>query len=197
VGRIVDRDWEAFYAYQQTRTEPRELLLKALAYAGPAGGRAAVDLGCGQGFETIALLDAGWSVTAIDSSAAGLALLGESAGDRPGLTLVEESMTTVPIPSADLVHASYALPFCPPERFPAMWGHIRAALRPGALLAVNFFGPHDTWAGEEGMSFHSETEVRGMLDGLEVLELNERDEDGMSGAGPKHWHVFDVLARQP
>ena len=33
-----------------------------------------------------------------------------------------------------------------------------------------------------------------MLDGLEVLELTERDEDGMSGAGPKHWHVFDVLA---
>ena len=66
MGRIVDRDWEAFYAYQQTRAEVRPLLLKAIAYADPAGGRAAVDLGCGQGFETIALLDAGWTVTAVD-----------------------------------------------------------------------------------------------------------------------------------
>jgi tellurite methyltransferase len=197
VGRIIDRDWEAFYAYQQTRTEVRPLLLKAIAYADPTGGRAAVDLGCGQGFETIALLDAGWTVTAVDSSAAGLALVREGAGDRPGLSLVGGSMADVPIPPADLVHASFALPFCPPEHFAVMWEHIRAALRPGGLLAVNFFGPHDTWAGEEGMSFHSETEVREMLDGLEVLELTERDEDGMSGAGPKHWHVFDVLARRP
>ena len=104
-------------------------------------------------------------------------------------------MAAVPIPPGDLVHASSALPFCPPERFPQMWEHIRAALRPGGILAVNFFGPHDTWAGEEGMTLPLRD--RGARDARRAgasSTLTERDEDGMSGAGPKHWHVFDVLA---
>ena len=39
--------------------------------------------------------------------------------------------------------------------------------------------------------------VRGLVDGLELLALDEEDRDGDSFLGPKHWHVFDVIARQP
>ena len=36
-----------------------------------------------------------------------------------------------------------------------------------------------------------------LLDGLEVVELNERNEDGRSFEGTKHWHTFTVIARRP
>jgi hypothetical protein len=36
-----------------------------------------------------------------------------------------------------------------------------------------------------------------LCDGLEVLELTVRDEVAMSFAGPKYWHLYDLIARQP
>ncbi|KZM36758.1 hypothetical protein OJAG_05270 [Oerskovia enterophila] len=32
---------------------------------------------------------------------------------------------------------------------------------------------------------------------LDVVAFREEDEDGPSFSGPKHWHVFDVIARAP
>jgi hypothetical protein len=31
---------------------------------------------------------------------------------------------------------------------------------------------------------------------MEVVSFNEEDEDGQADSGPKHWHVFDVIARR-
>lgn len=38
-------------------------------------------------------------------------------------------------------------------------------------------------------------EVEGLVRGLEVVELTERSERGPAFSGPKHWHVFTVIAR--
>jgi hypothetical protein len=32
---------------------------------------------------------------------------------------------------------------------------------------------------------------------VRIMTFNEEDEDGQADSGPKHWHVFDVIARQP
>ena len=192
-------DWDEFFAAEQAR-EPRPLLGRALAVAGPGEGRHAVDLGCGQGIETRALLDAGWEVTAVDASGTGLRLLADAvAGDRSAserLHVVQARLEEHDVAPADLVHASFSLPYCPPERFDAMWWRIRGALRPGGVLAGQLFGVRDTWAGElEDVTFHSADQVAALLEGLDVVELTEVEEDGGSGRGPKHWHVFEVVAR--
>ena len=59
------------------------------------------------------------------------------------------------------------------------------------------FGVKDTWAGDEFMTFVDRDAVTRMLAGLEVLDLVEEDVDGDSFNGPKHWHVFDIVARRP
>jgi len=46
-----------------------------------------------------------------------------------------------------------------------------------------------------GMTFHARPEIDGLLDGLEILRLDETEEDGHAADGPKHWHIFDILAR--
>lgn len=101
------------------------------------------------------------------------------------------------LPSADLVYSGYALPFTRPERFADAWARVRNALTPGRVLAVNLFGDRDSWAGEPGMTFATEAEARALFDGLEVVHFHVEDEDGMAFSGPKHWHVFDVVARPP
>lgn len=44
------------------------------------------------------------------------------------------------------------------------------------------------------MTFHSREQLTERFDGWEVLRVDEQDEDGNSLAGPKHWHVFHVIA---
>ncbi|PVZ53661.1 hypothetical protein C9424_17135 [Arthrobacter sp. H-02-3] len=58
--------WTEYTAAQATRGV-RPLCLEAMGLAGPGNGRRAIDLGCGAGKETLALLDGGRQVLAVDS----------------------------------------------------------------------------------------------------------------------------------
>jgi hypothetical protein len=96
----------------------------------------------------------------------------------------------------DLLHASLSLPFCPPEHFDAFWLKVVDAVKPGGLFAGQFFGVRDSWANEPDMTFHTEEQVRRMLEDFEIKYFHERDEDGDAVSGPKHWHVFTVIAKK-
>ena len=175
------------------------MLLAACQRLGAGAGRMAVDLGCGDGTDTLVLLDRGWSVLALDIEPAGLALLRArippaSAGR---IRLLCASFADAVLPHAHLIHAGFSLPFCPPSRFPALWEQIRCALVPGAIFAGQLFGTRDSWAADPGMTFQDRSEVTRLLDGLEILELHEAERDGEAYSGPKHWHTYDILARQP
>lgn len=189
-------DWVEYYEAQAGR-EPREFFLDALERVGPAEGRSAVELGSGDGNETRWLLDHGWSVTAVDASPEGVALLRSRTGDRDDLTVVEARLEDVQLPPTDLVYSGFTLPYCPPDAFPALWQRIHDALRPGGWLVANLFGDRDTWASEfEDLTFHTEDQARALLAGYADVDLGIREEDGSSGRGPKHWHVLDVVARR-
>lgn len=208
--------WDAYYATVRVRA-PRDTLVAALAafdaerrgsVVGPAGpvgaGLRAVDLGCGDGTDTLALLERGWAVTAIDASPAFPAHLLDrvSPAARSRLDLRVEDFRTADLPASDLVHAGFALFFCPPESFAGVWQRIRAALRPGGRVACHLLGPQDTWAlqgAPDGtrMTWHDRVEVDALLAGLAVERLEETDEQGWSYAGEKRWHLWRVLARQP
>ncbi|WIM97022.1 methyltransferase domain-containing protein [Actinoplanes oblitus] len=172
----------------------RETLRRALDLAGPGRDRTAVDLGCGAGRETRALLEAGWRVHAYDSEPTML-----SATDRthPALTahlLAFEQITE--LPPADLIYAGYALPYQPRHSFDRLWTLIRAALRPAGLIAVDLFGVHDAWAGSPNMTFLTAAEAAALATGLTTEHWHEEDEVGPAFSGPKHWHVFELIARR-
>lgn len=195
-------DWAGFYAYTLggRGREPRPLFAKgqaALEAAGVAPGQA-IEIGFGDGTETLALLAAGWRVLAIDptpEAAEGL-LARVRPIDSGRLEIRTVVAQTVDLPPFDLLYAGYALPFVRPDAFAGFWAGVRRGLRPGGFLVLNVFGPHDTWAGDPGMTFLDDEDVRRLLDGLEVLAIDEEDRDGDSFVGPKHWHLFDVVARR-
>jgi SAM-dependent methyltransferase len=175
------------------------MLLAACNRLGGGDGRLAVDLGCGAGIDALALLDRGWSVLAIDIEPAGLASLRAQipAACAGRIRIACTSFADAALPPAHLIHAGFSLPFCPPRQFPAVWAQIRRALVPGAIFAGQLFGARDSWADDPGMTFHNRAEVSSLLDGLEILELRETERDGGAYSGPKHWHTYDILARDP
>jgi SAM-dependent methyltransferase len=195
-----EQGWEQYYQKIQGRA-PRSLLLNTLTYFpdGPAQtGRTAIDLGCGDGTETAVLLERGWNVLAIDGEPASISYLSEKVTEeqRGRLQTRVVKFEDVTLPPVDLIHASLSLPFCPPEHFETLWTKIGDAVKPGGRFAGHFFGVRDSWVDQPGMTFHTEDQVRRMLGDFEIEHFDEMDEDGKAVSGPKHWHVFTVIARK-
>jgi SAM-dependent methyltransferase len=189
--------WTDYYDEQGDR-EPRELLLDVLDGFGDGAGEA-VDLGCGQGIDTLAMLERGWHVFAIDAEPEGIRRLRRRVPQRLAGALRSEvaSMQDVELPPVDLVWASFSLFFCPPELFEGLWARVRDAIRPGGRFAGQLLGDRDTWAARNEISAFARADAERLVDGLEVERFDEEDEDGEACSGPKHWHLFHVVARRP
>jgi tellurite methyltransferase len=192
--------WDDFVRSSRLRP-PRELLrrtLGAFLLEGRSPG-VAVDLGCGSGPDTAELLRRGWTVHAVDTNAEGLRLLREGV---PADALARLHLHALPfqdlaLPRCDLVWSSWALPYCPRDRWPAFWRGLRAALTPGGRVAADLFGPRHAWAGEDGVFTISKADLRQALSGLQVEAFDV--EDGVRPSGPQmtRWHAFGISARQP
>jgi len=192
-----DNTWEDYYEKIKGRL-PRSLLLDVLK-SYPAGeSLQAIDLGCGDGTESALLLERGWQVLAVDGEPAAIQHLLRKVHQENTKRLQTQvaNFEDVILPPADLIHASLSIPFCKPEYFPILWQKIVDAIKPGGRFAGQFFGVRDSWANEPDMTFHTEDQVREMVEHFEIESFHEMDEDGNAVSGPKHWHVFTVIARK-
>ena len=192
-------DWVGYYEEQGER-EPRDVLMQALAMFEDEGRRGlAVDLGCGQGFDTAELLRRGWGVVAIDATEEGIRRLRRRIpeSDATRLRTVVSRMEDADVPTADFLYASFSLPYCRPQVFPRLWSDIREAIRPGGRFAGELFGDRDTWASsEEDMTFFDIASARGLFDGMELESFVEEENDDEGWGEMKHWHVFHAIARR-
>jgi len=197
----TDDTWAAYYQKVAGRP-PCPLFMKAMTYyAAPNAdllGRAAVDLGCGDGTETMALLHHGWQVLALDQHTDAIARVEARvpADLRHRLTtrccLMEEAV----FPQVDLVYAGLSLPFCSPAAFPTVWQQIVTALPVGGRFAGHLFGDRDGWAGPD-LTFQTVAEARSLFAGFVMEYFEEIEEDAPTALqGMKHWHIFEVIARK-
>ena len=191
-------DWADFAAITKEH-EHHPLLERAEALV-PANeqGRYALDLGCGGGRGTRFLLARGWHVTAVDSDPAAIAIVSQTQNEN--LRVVHSTFEDFEYGEAkrDLVSAQFSLPFLEPAKFASVFVRIKQAIRPGGVFAGQFFGPRDEWNKPgSNMTFVRREDIRGLMDGMRILELAEDDKEGCTATGAtKHWHVFHVIGQK-
>ncbi|OKH39100.1 SAM-dependent methyltransferase [[Phormidium ambiguum] IAM M-71] len=195
-------NWSDYYQAVEGRP-PRETLLKALAKfdADPllATPRFAVDLGCGDGRDTVELLRRGWRVLGIDGEEEAIArLLSRPDIDRQYLETRIDRFEVLSFPeNVDLINASFCLQFYPPADFPVFWQKIVAALRVGGRFCGHLIGDRDSWTAYPQMNCFTRQQVIDLLASLETEWLEEEEHPGKTALGvEKHWHLFHIVARK-
>ena len=147
----------------------------------------------------MAILRRGWRVFAVDAEQVGIdrLLLRASPQERERLQAQVASIEDVELPTADLVWAGYSIFFIPPQRFETTWESILASVRPGGRFAGQVLGERDSWAAGGDVNAHSRADAEALFDGCAIERFEEEENDGDACSGPKHWHLFHVVARAP
>jgi len=197
-------NWEPFYEMARNRG-PGETVLAALKEIEGRGKRRksanrAVDLGCGEGRDTMELLQRGWGVVAVDNTHNACERLQENAKKENlahHLKVIEASFADARWGKADLINAFLALPYCPPSKFPQVWQKMVKSLKRGGYISCNLFGDRHTWSNLPFISRSTGAEVDELLKDLEVVSLKELEREALGAGGQKIVsHEFVILARK-
>jgi SAM-dependent methyltransferase len=203
---MTDAQWVTYYD-AMANTPPRDTLLFALSRFDDEKKTVetsplAIDLGCGEGRDTVEMLRRGWRVLAIDGQEEAICRLLARPDLPPNAELVTQAARYEEIrleeSSALLVNASFSLPFCAPDYFPTLWRQILSSLVSGGRFSGQLFGDRDGWAGLANMTHHTRAEAVRLLAPLVLERFDEEERDGTTVTGsPKHWHIFHIVARMP
>lgn len=191
--------WKAYYERVNGRP-PRETLLKAVELFDGESSKFAIDLGCGTGVDTHGLLYLGWRVLAIDKQTKAIEYVKEGSPSEQlsNLETMVSSFEALPkLPQADLINASYSLPFCHPDQFEQLWQNIVQALGQNGRFSGQLFGVNDEWATNPNLNFHTREAVLKRFSSFKLDYFEEEDKLGSTARGvEKHWHVFHIIARK-
>lgn len=210
------RLWDAAYEAKEDffGIEPSELGKRALRMFQEEGVRNILELGCGQGRDTLLFIKKGYRVVAVDYSAKGIdhtEIKAKNVDAGQGLQLhradIREEIR-LPNGSVDAVYSH--LFFCMELREKEIEGIMAECLRvlkPGGLNVYSVRsnhdpqykqGPHfgeDMYANDLGfiVQFFDEDKIRRLAKGYELLWINEFEET----APPYPRMLYEVVLRKP
>ena len=197
--REEETKWNRYHE-KTIHRPPEDTLLKALGFFNGFKGYS-IDIGCGAGRDTMELLRRGWSVLAIDGNSYSFNKIKSKLDEKQlaKLEVKEERFEKLQLPKADLINASYSLPFCRPECFDKFWNNIVDAINMNGRFSGNFLGDRDEWISikEKEMTFLTKEGVLELFEKFEIEYFEEREFDKKTGQGYlKHWHLFNVIAKK-
>ncbi|KTD44808.1 class I SAM-dependent methyltransferase [Legionella quateirensis] len=197
------RNWTEYYKKTEKKSVPRKTLLKAIELFDmeqTGVPKLAIDLGCGSGVDTEALLRFGWSVLAVDAQESAIdSLLTTIPRSYSGqLRSRVASFETLPhLPPAYLINASYSLPFLTPNNFYQFWHLILDSLHPGGRFAGTFFGLRDGWSTRSDMTFLSAEALKDLFLAFEIEFFEEEELAHPDAMGyEKYWHKYFIVAKK-
>jgi SAM-dependent methyltransferase len=192
----LKRDWNTYYDAITDRP-PRKTILTALAAFKQPG--IAIDLGCGDGRDTVEMLRQNWTVLAIDRKPDAIdRLLARPQFNTLQLITQIVSFEQLQFPqSLDLINASFSLPFCAVEAFPSLWNQIFNSLVAGGRFCGHLFGDRDSWKDSKLISTFTRSQVETLLKPYAIELLEEEEHLGTTPLGEeRYWHVFHIVAKK-
>ena len=204
-GEIDQAIWKTYFSFNSfSGGLPESALLIGLDHFKEIGldffSKVAIDIGCGRGRDTKALINTGWKVYGIDFSEEALSLLRSEIKDTNKLHLVRANFEEMDLNGIQekvyLINSSYTLPYAG-EKLDYVWDKIVKKLEVDGLFTGQFFGKNEGFANVPGIITQSKEEVMHLLKDFEILSFKEREWDGKRVSGEiKHWHVFEVVAKK-
>jgi trans-aconitate methyltransferase len=185
------------YAFLRAGRKPNPLVADAVNLLDDKHGRA-LDIGAGPLNNTRFLLDAGFSVDAIDTDPFFLSLASALNNRRLNAVLADIRNAWIAPDAYSLIVAIHILPFLPRADLPWIMSSIVDGLAKNGILCCTFFGVRDSWA-QRGrrMIFLSRSEISPFLTGLKQIEFSELVYDGADAQNrPKHWNIFRCILRK-
>lgn len=156
----------------------------------------ALDLGSGAGIDTMALLQQGWQVTAVDKDEASIHQLRQKIHNKH-LRCINASFEEMELQSYQLINASFSLPFCPPSAFDNCWQKITASLEKNGYFCGHFFGENDSWNTRQDITTITKFTFTELFKDFQIAWQKEIEKDvTLAGGQLKHWHIFAVSARK-
>jgi tellurite methyltransferase len=187
-------DWGDYYINTQQHP-PSPLLVEALAYV--TKREKAIDVGGGALKDTRYLLSQGFETTVIDKSPQLEEMVKGIENNRLHVHVTRFSKYDFPANTFDIASAMYALPFNLPPEFDTVFANIQKSLVTGGIFVGNMFGNRDAWHERPTMTFHSKAQAQALLADMDVILFQEKEFDGSTADKlPKHWHVFNFIARK-
>ena len=159
----------------------------------------AIDLGCGAGRDTIALLRNNWNVLAVDKENTEHIIREQlSKGEQERFVFQKSIFGEMDLPNSNLIVANFSLPFAKKEYFGLIWNKIDNSLLSDGYFVGNFFGKKDSWAEtKKNLIFLSEEDVRKLFVEFEIIQFDEIEKDAKIASGEeKHWHVYNIIAKK-
>lgn len=187
--------WSEYYEHTKNHP-PSPLLIQAVNYV--VSKNKAIDIGGGGTLkDSRYLLSLGFDVTTIDQEPVILEAVEQLGADKLHAVVTKYDEFNFPANEYDLAAAMFSLPFNPPATFTEVFQRIKDSLVSGGIYCGQFFGDRDGWASNLNLTFHTKEQVAGLLKDLEVILLEEKEYDAtLANGAPKHWHIFNVIARK-
>lgn len=191
------KEIEKYYDNTENK-EPNYILKEFLKLNGKPGK--AIEIGCGAGRDTKALIKHGWNVLAIDKEEVEARIsrrLNED--EKRHFRFSKQKSENIELEEADLILANFSLAFCDKNYFKEMWKKIEESSCKDGYFVGNFFGEKDEWNDQkERMTFLTLEQVKNLFDkNFDIIKFEEVEKDAMTGMRKmKHWHVINVIAKK-
>lgn len=180
----------------------------------------AIDLGCGDGRDTIIFFRDGWKVLAVDANPEIEQLLKE----RINNTLGEEKLSqlnvqinyfeNMELPPAHFINAIWSLPYCDSSQFSNVWNKITTSLQPGGIFLGIFAGVNGSlnYVNQNlnflqkiihrlnnsiNYTFLTRRQIDLLFQNFDIIKLKEVEKNLTTYSGKTiHEHYFVVVAKK-
>lgn len=184
-------------------TEPNELVRRAVEHAPNQGNLSAIDVGAGEGRDSVYLAEQGVNVTAVDVAPNGLKKAEQLAEEKDvNIEVAQGDINTLELTTpVDIFYSIGTIQYLQPENRHDQFDHFKSQTRPGGVHALFAFVDRDDippapdWGKNE--YYYDEAELSKYYEDWECLYTEDLVFDDDSGGEPHQHAATETLYQKP